>query len=576
MTVPPLTWYNYQMVDSKPLIAQSDQSLLLDAHDPQFEDARAALSAFATLEKSPEHFHSYRLDALSLWNAASAGLSPDEIVATLSRFSRYELPPSLAQSVRATMSRFGKVIIKDSGEEGTLQLVCEDHYVRAEIENSKKLSKYLSVQGDSIFIALTERGTVKRELMKLGWPAMDIAPLVDGDPFPFALRQERASAGGHHTAFGLRAYQTDAIKAFIGNNLPGTGYGVVVMPCGAGKTVVGMAIAAAIGRKTLIITTNVAAVHQWMDELLDKTTLTQADLGEYTGSAKQIMPITIATYQVLTWRPDKESDFPHFDIFRKEKWGLIIYDEVHLLPAPVFRVVAEIQAIRRLGLTATLIREDGLQEDVFSLIGPKRYDVPWKELEAKGFIAEAFCREIRVPMQDHDRMRYVSCGLRERHRIAAENIVKTKVVHELLDNHSEDLVMVIGQFIEQLTKLAKELNAPLITGATPNSERERIYSDFRTGKVRVIVVSRVANFAIDLPDASVAIQISGTFGSRQEEAQRLGRVLRPKEKNSFFYSLVSRYTIEEEYADNRRRFLTEQGYRYTIEAWEASEWEPTN
>ncbi len=564
------------MVDSKPLIAQSDQSLLLDAHDPLFEDARAALSAFATLEKSPEHFHSYRLDALSLWNAASAGLSPNEIVATLARFSRYELPPSLEQSVRATMGRFGKVIIKDCGVEGTLQLVCEDQYVRAEIENSKKLSKYLSVQADSIFIALTERGTVKRELMKLGWPAMDIAPLVDGDPFPFSLRQERLSAAVSHTAFGLRAYQTDAIKAFMGNNLPGTGYGVVVMPCGAGKTVVGMATAAAIGRKTLIITTNVAAVHQWMDELLDKTTLTQGDLGEYTGSAKQIRPITIATYQVLTWRPDKESDFPHFDIFRKEKWGLIIYDEVHLLPAPVFRVVAEIQAIRRLGLTATLIREDGLQEDVFSLIGPKRYDVPWKELEAKGFIAEAFCREIRVPMQDHDRMRYVSCGLRERHRIAAENIVKTKVVHELLDNHKEDLVMVIGQFIEQLTKLAKELAAPLITGATPNSERERIYSDFRTGKVRVIVVSRVANFAIDLPDASVAIQISGTFGSRQEEAQRLGRVLRPKEKNSFFYSLVSRYTIEEEYADNRRRFLTEQGYRYTIEAWEESEWEQTN
>jgi len=340
--------------------------------------------------------------------------------------------------------------------------------------------------------------------------------------------------------------------------------------------VVGMAIAQAIGSKTLIITTNVAAVHQWIDELLDKTDITEADIGEYTGSLKKIRPITVATYQVLTWRPDKNSDFPHFDLFRCEKWGLIIYDEVHLLPAPVFRVVAEIQAIRRLGLTATLIREDGLQEDVFSLIGPKRYDVPWKELEAKGFIAEAFCREIRVPVSDHDRMRYVSCGQRERHRIAAENIMKTRVIHELLDNHREDLVMIIGQFIEQLKLLSRELNAPLITGATPNAERERIYSAFRKGEVKVIVVSKVANFAIDLPDASVAIQISGTFGSRQEEAQRLGRVLRPKEKNSYFYSLVSRYTVEEEYADNRRRFLTEQGYRYTIEAWEAAEWEPRN
>jgi len=376
--------------------------------------------------------------------------------------------------------------------------------------------------------------------------------------------------------FSLRAYPEDPVSAFAGRGAPGTGYGVIVMPCGAGKTVVGMATMAAIGRKTLIITTNVAAVHQWMDELLDKTDITRDDLGEYTGAAKDVRPVTIATYQVLTWRPDKESDFPHFDLFRRERWGLIIYDEVHLLPAPVFRVVAEIQAIRRLGLTATLIREDGLQEDVFSLIGPKRYDVPWKELEAKGFIAEAFCREIRVPMSDRERMRYVACGTRERHRVAAENPIKSRVVRELIDNHSDDLVMVIGQFLDQLRAIAAELGAPLITGATPNPERERIYSDFRTGKVRVIVVSKVANFAIDLPDASVAIQVSGTFGSRQEEAQRLGRVLRPKEKNSYFYSIVSRYSVEEEFADNRRRFLTEQGYRYTIEAWEESEWVPTS
>ena len=561
------------MAETRPLIAQSDQSLLLDAHDPSFDLARAELSAFATLEKSPEHFHTYRLDSLSLWNAASAGLSADDIAATLARWSRYELPPSLEQSVRAVMARFGRLVMRAGPDPRTLSLSCDDAFVRAEIEGSKKLARLLERDGDGFTLALVERGTVKRELVRIGWPVLDEAPLVDGDPHPLALRDHRGVGG---SAFALRAYQEDAVRAFAGRGAPGTGYGVVVMPCGAGKTVVGMAIMAAIGRKTLIVTTNVASVHQWIDELLDKTDARPEDIGEYTGGAKDVRPITVATYQVLTWRPDKDADFPHFELFRREKWGLIIYDEVHLLPAPVFRVVAEIQAIRRLGLTATLIREDGLQEDVFSLIGPKRYDVPWKELEAKGFIAEAFCREIRVPLSDHDRMRYVSCGLRERHRVAAENAVKSRVVRELLDNHREDLVMVIGQFLDQLKALAKELGAPLITGATPNPERERIYSEFRTGKVRVIVVSKVANFAIDLPDASVAIQVSGTFGSRQEEAQRLGRVLRPKEKNSYFYSLVSRYTVEEEYADNRRRFLTEQGYRYTIESWEEREWVPAN
>lgn len=559
-------------MDSRPLIAQSDQSLLLDAHADGFEEARAELSAFATLEKSPEHFHTYRLDALSLWNAASAGLDADAVVATMERWTRYPLPLSLGQSVRETMARFGKIILSEGPDDRTLRLICDDPFVRAEMQGSKRLGKYLEPDGVDFLVALTERGTVKRELIKMGWPALDTAPLTDGDPFTITLKESRSNGSN----FGLRAYQEDAVNAFVGRGAPGTGYGVIVMPCGAGKTIVGMATMAAMGRKTLIITTNVAAVHQWMDELLDKTTIRKEDLGEYTGTAKNVCPVTIATYQVLTWRPDKHSDFPHFDLFRRERWGLIIYDEVHLLPAPVFRVVAEIQAIRRLGLTATLIREDGLQEDVFSLIGPKRYDVPWKELEAKGFIAEAFCREIRVPMSDHERLRYVTSGTRERHRVAAENPFKERVVKELIDNHSEDLVMVIGQFLNQLRSLAKALHAPLITGATPNPERERIYADFRSGKVRVIVVSKVANFAIDLPDASVAIQVSGTFGSRQEEAQRLGRVLRPKEKNSYFYSIVTRYSVEEEYADNRRRFLTEQGYRYTIEAWEESEWAPSN
>ena len=557
-------------MDGRPLIAQSDQSLLLDAHDPAFDEVRAELSAFATLEKSPEHFHAYRLDALSLWNAASAGLDADAIVGVLARRSRYDLPPSLEPAVRATMARFGKLVLSAGPEPRLLRLSCDDPYVRAEVSGSRKLGKVLVPDGDGFLLPLTERGTVKRELVHMGWPALDAAPLTDGDPFPLALRTMRSDGA----PFGLRPYQEDAVRAFVGRNAPGNGYGVVVMPCGAGKTVMAMAAMAALGRKTLIVTTNVAAVHQWMDELLDKTDISPDDIGEYTGGAKEVRPVTVATYQVLTWRPDKHSDFPHFDLFRRERWGLVIYDEVHLLPAPVFRVVAEIQAVRRLGLTATLIREDGLQEDVFSLIGPKRYDVPWKELEAKGFIAEAFCREIRVPLADHDRLRYAAGGLRERHRVAAENPLKVRVVREIIDNHREDLVMVIGQFLDQLGVLARELDAPIITGATPNPERERLYEEFRSGRIRVLVVSRVANFAIDLPDASVAIQVSGTFGSRQEEAQRLGRVLRPKAKNSYFYSLVSRFTVEEDYADNRRRFLTEQGYRYTIESWEEREWTP--
>ncbi|MBN1520080.1 MAG: DEAD/DEAH box helicase [Spirochaetales bacterium] len=559
------------MQKGRPLIAQSDQSLLLDAHDPSFDEARAELSAFATLEKSPEHMHSYRLDALSLWNAASAGLSADEVVAALSRWSRYELPPSLASGVRETMSRFGRLVLGPGPEPGLLSLRCADPYVRRELDAHKKLGKFLSPDGDGFLVRLTDRGTVKRELIKIGWPAMDAAPLVDGDPHDIRLRDQRPNG----QIFGLRPYQEDAVKAFVGQGGRGTGYGVIVMPCGAGKTVVGMAAMAALGRKTLIITTNVAAVHQWIDELLDKTDLSADDIGEYTGSAKNVRPVTVATYQVLTWRPDKDADFPHFELFRRERWGLIIYDEVHLLPAPVFRVVAEIQAIRRLGLTATLIREDGLEEDVFSLIGPKRYDVPWKDLEAKGFIAEAFCREIRVPLPDAERLRYIGAGQRDRHRLAAENPVKERALRDILDNHREDLILVIGQFLDQLRKLAKALNAPLITGQTPNAERERLYREFREGHIHVLVVSKVANFAIDLPDASVAIQVSGTFGSRQEEAQRLGRILRPKARNSHFYSIVTRYTVEEEFADNRRRFLTEQGYRYTIEAWEEGEWEPT-
>jgi DNA excision repair protein ERCC-3 len=553
------------MAEGRPLIAQSDLTLLLDVHDEAFEEARSAIGAFAALEKSPEHLHTYRISALSLWNAASAGLGPAEVQSALERYSRYELPRDLAFIVRDTMSRFGRLVLKDlPGSPSSLLLVCSDPEAERELASSRKLAKWLLPAPGGFEIQLTDRGTVKRELVKLGWPVKDEAPLAPGDPLAIALRDRRASGG----PFGLRPYQLDALSAFVGDFLPGSGYGVVVLPCGAGKTIVGMAAMAAIGRKTLIITTNVAAVHQWMDELADKTDLGPESMGEYTGAEKEVRPVTIATYQILTWRPNKESDFPHFDLFRREKWGLVIYDEVHLLPAPVFRVVAEIQAVRRLGLTATLVREDGREEDVFSLIGPKRYDVPWKDLERRGFIAEAYCREIRIPLPREGQIRYSVAEGREKHRLAAVNEAKYEAARELVVNHSDESVLVIGQFLDQLGRLAEELDAPLITGRTPNPERERIYADFKAGRSRVIVVSKVANFAIDLPDASVAIQVSGSFGSRQEEAQRLGRILRPKARNSYFYSLVSRFTIEEEFASNRRKFLTEQGYRYQIEAWE--------
>jgi len=558
------------MADGKPLIVQSDLTLLLDVHARGFEDARAAVGAFAALEKSPEHLHTYRISSLSLWNASSAGLDPEAVEETLERFSRYEVPRDVRFIVRDTMSRFGRLVLRArAGAEGAqgssdLVLACADEDARREIGASKRLEKWLAPLAEGFSVRLVDRGTVKRELMRLGWPVKDEAPLWPGDPLELKLLTERRSGG----EFGLRPYQSDALAAFLGGGLPGTGYGVVVLPCGAGKTIVGMAAMAAIGRKTLIITTNVAAVHQWMDELADKTDIAQDAMGEYTGAEKTVRPVTIATYQILTWRPDKDADFPHFELFRREKWGLVIYDEVHLLPAPVFRVVAEIQAVRRLGLTATLVREDGREEDVFSLIGPKRYDVPWKDLERKGFIAEAYCREIRIPLPSGAQLMYSVAEPRDKHRLAAENGAKYEAVRELVENHPDEPVLVIGQFLDQLGKIAKMLGAPIITGRTPNPERERIYGDFRAGRARVIVVSKVANFAIDLPDASVAVQVSGSFGSRQEEAQRLGRILRPKARNSFFYSLVSRYTIEEEFAANRRKFLIEQGYRYVIEAWE--------
>jgi DNA excision repair protein ERCC-3 len=565
----------------KPLIVQSDRTLLLDVHSPLAGEARMAIMPFADLEKSPEHIHTYRISPISLWNAAGAGFTPADIVKALEHYSRYAVPRGILEGFSDTMARYGRLrLIADtaSGAAEDLLLLADNEEAAAELGAAKVLGKYLTgaEDGRSFRLRLVDRGTVKRELIRLGWPVKDEAPLRDGEALELNLRRTGASG----RPFAPRDYQLEAARSVLGGGGPGTGYGVVVLPCGSGKTLVGMVFMSLLKTNTLVLTTNVAAVHQWIDELLDKTDLAPESIAEYTGDSKGVAPVTIATYQILTWRPRKDGDFPHFKLFRERPWGLIIYDEVHLLPAPVFRVTAELQAVRRLGLTATLVREDGEEDAVFSLVGPKRYDVPWKDLESRGWIAEALCTEIRLDLPGPLKIPYAVAPPREKYRIASENPLKEPVVQELVENHPEDQILVIGQYISQLESMARLLKAPLITGKTPNAERERIYGAFKRREVRVIVVSKVANFAIDLPDASMAVQVSGSFGSRQEEAQRLGRILRPKglapdgslsgtgpARNSYFYTIVSRYTVEEDFAANRQKFLAEQGYRYTIQHW---------
>lgn len=557
---------------SQSLIVQSDGSLLLDVHSPGSEDARAEIGVFAELEKSPEHMHTYRMTDLSLWNAASAGVTAEEVTDALKRHSRYAVPENVAFTVRDTISRYGMLKLTETEDPHTLYLEVSVPDLRQELVSQKRVAELLTPveetgdgEATGFLVSLYNRGTLKQELTRLGYPVEDLAPLEEGEQLAVSFR-ERTAGGG---TFVLRDYQREAAETFYGQGRRGNGFGTIVLPCGAGKTIVGIAALELLQTGALIVTTNVAAVHQWIDELLDKTNLSREDIGEYTGDRKVIKPITVATYQILVWRSSREADFPHFELFRSRNWGLIIYDEVHLVPAPMFRVTAEIQAVRRLGLTATLVREDGHEEDVFSLVGPKRYDVPWKELEKKGWIAEANCYEIRLELPKERRVDYAVADKRGKFRIASENPAKLEVVRELVENHREDAILVIGQYLDQLKEISELLEAPIITGKTPNKKREEIYTAFRRGELRVIVVSKVANFAIDLPDASMAVQISGTFGSRQEEAQRLGRILRPKEsRNSYFYTLVTRMSVEETFAANRQKFLTEQGYKYHIEYWQ--------
>ncbi len=550
---------------SNPFIVQSDRSILVEVDNPKFAAARDALAPFAELEKSPEHIHTYRISDLSLWNAAAAGFTADEMVAILQKYTKFPIPPNLPVDIAETVSRYGRIKL-ERGPEGKLKLTCADVPLFTEITRQKKLRDYLgdAIDDRSVLIDPGFRGVLKQALLTVGYPVEDLAGYTEGAKLPVELRSEMVSGAPFH----VRDYQREAADVFYAGGDVRGGSGVIVLPCGAGKTIVGIAAMALLGKSTLVLTTSITAVKQWKREIIDKTTLTENEVKEYTGEVKDIGPVTVATYQILTYRPDKTEAFPHFGLFEERDWGLIIYDEVHLLPAPVFRVTATIQARRRLGLTATLIREDGREGDVFSLIGPKKYDVPWRELETKGWIASATCTEIRVSLpNDETRMAYAVADHRAKYRIASENVVKEDVVEELLARYHDQRVLVIGQYLTQLRSLAKRFDLPLIMGSTPSMEREDLYNKFRAGEVRHLILSKVGNFAIDLPDANVLIQVSGTFGSRQEEAQRLGRILRPKTSNdgdAHFYTVVTRDTRELDFAHHRQMFLTEQGYSYTI------------
>jgi DNA excision repair protein ERCC-3 len=538
-------------VTDGPLIVQSDKTLLLEVDHPAASDARRAIAPFAELERAPEHIHTYRVTPLALWNARAAGHDAEQVVDILLTYSRYAVPHALLVDIAETMDRYGRLTIAKHPAHG-LVLSTTDRPVLEEVLRSKKVAPLVGarIDDDTVLVHPSERGHLKQVLLTLGWPAEDHAGYVDGEAHAIELNED---------GWTLRPYQRDAVEGFWAG-----GSGVVVLPCGAGKTIVGAAAMARAQATTLILVTNTVSARQWKAELLARTNLTEDEIGEYSGARKEIRPVTIATYQVMTTK--RKGVFPHLEVFDTRDWGLIIYDEVHLLPAPIFRFTADIQSRRRLGLTATLIREDGREGDVFTLIGPKRYDAPWKEVEAQGWIAPAECVEVRVTLPDSERLVYATSEPDDRYRLAATTAEKTRLVEQLIERHADEQVLVIGQYLDQLAEIAEHVGAPTITGETGVKERERLFEAFRQGEERVLVVSKVANFSVDLPEASVAIQVSGSFGSRQEEAQRLGRLLRPKAdgRRARFYTVVSRDTVDADFAQNRQRFLAEQGYAYRI------------
>lgn len=534
-----------------PLIVQSDKTLLLDVDNPLSVECRRAIAPFAELERAPEHMHTYRLTNLGLWNARAAGHDAEMVIDTLIKYSRYAVPHALLIDVAEQMSRYGRLRLEADPVHGLI-LVTTDTAVLEEVIRAKKIAPLLGPRIDNETIAVhpSQRGAIKQSLLRLGWPAEDFAGYVDGQAHEISLKED---------GWKIREYQAHAAEGFWHG-----GSGVVVLPCGAGKTIVGAAAMSHAKATTLILVTNTVAARQWRDELLKRTSLNEDEIGEYSGSKKEIRPVTIATYQVMTKK--KNGVYAHLDLFDSHDWGLIIYDEVHLLPAPIFRFTADIQSRRRLGLTATLVREDGMEGEVFSLIGPKRFDVPWKEIEAQGYIAPAECIEVRVNLTETERLAYATAEPEERYRYCATTRTKRDVVQELVSLHAKEQILVIGQYLDQLDDLGETLGVPVIQGSTPQKDREELFQKFRTGEISCLVVSKVANFSIDLPEATIAIQVSGAFGSRQEEAQRLGRVLRPKSdgRGARFYSVVSRDTIDQDFAQNRQRFLAEQGYSYTI------------
>jgi DNA excision repair protein ERCC-3 len=552
------------VVDGHGRPARDEQGRPLTEEHPRYAEARDLLALFAELEKSPDYLHTYRITPVSIWNAAAMGIRAERIEEILQDLSCVPVPRNVLAEIREWTGRYGMLRIeRDGATEGRFELAASDPEALRDVLGHESIRKLVEIdKSGRVLVAPLQRGSIKQALIKIGYPVDDRGGYVDGDPFPIPLR-DRTLAGRD---FALRAYQKMAAHAFWAGGSVLGGSGVVVLPCGAGKTVVGMAVMNMVGAKTLILTTNTVAVRQWREELLDKTALRPEDVGEYTGEEKVVAPVTVSTYQMLTWRRARTDAFEHIGLFSRQNFGLIVYDEVHLLPAPVFRVTADLQARRRLGLTATLVREDGKEDDVFCLIGPKRCDVPWKVLESQGFIAAAACVEVRVPLDAPLRSLYASTDARGKYRVASENPAKIAVVDKLIARHHDGRVLVIGQYIDQLVALARHLAAPLITGKTQVVERERLYAAFRSGEIRVLVVSKVGNFAIDLPDANVAIQISGTFGSRQEEAQRLGRILRPKADGSgaVFYSIVTLGSRDQDFAQRRQLFLTEQGYTYEI------------
>ncbi len=561
---------------TNPMIVQGDFSVLLEAYHEDFEKVRIGLALFADLEKSPEHIHTYRITPLSLWNAAATGQTPDQVLEFLRQYVKFPLPDNVCRDINAYMGRYGLVKLLavptlDLMADGNTIIPGEFLYLYSQdIPTILAIGGHKDTKGafchklddNTLVLPAGKRGIIKQLLVKIGYPVEDLAGYIDGEELEVGLRQYDING----CAFALRDYQRQAVDIFYDKGKTTGGSGVLVLPCGAGKTVIGIGAMAQVGMNTLILTTSTSAVHQWMREIVEKTTLQVEEVGEYSGGKKNICPVTVTTYQMVTYRPHKNGPFPHFEIFNARAWGLIIYDEVHTLPAPVFQVTAELQARRRLGLTATLVREDGREADVFTLIGPKKLDVPWTEMESAGWIATAICTEVRVPMDFALRMECAQVPEKMAYRFEAENPDKLKAIQYLLRKHANEGILIIGQYIKQLENISAHFKFPLITGKTPTDKRDILYEDFRSGRIPVLVVSKVANFAIDLPDASVGIQVSGAFGSRQEEAQRLGRILRPKKdgRNAYFYSVVSKDSREQEFAHHRQLFLTEQGYQYQI------------